>query len=356
MKLSEIQKEAIELLRQLIEIPSYSCEEDKTADHLFLWMQKRNLSPKRHLNNVFAISENFDEGKKTILLNSHHDTVKEGSGWIYDALAAVEEDGKLIGLGSNDAGASAVSLLAAYRYLTTHKNLPFNLIVAITAEEEISGKNGIESLLSNLPKIDLGIVGEPTEMKMALAERGLMVLDVEVQGKTGHAARNEGENAIYKALKDIEWFRSYKFWKESTFLPPVKMSVTQIEAGRQHNVVPDLCKYVVDIRVNDVYKHEEVLEIIKENISGKAIPRSVRLQPSTIPPDHAIVKMAKQLGIQTFGSATMSDQALMQFNTVKIGPGKSERSHTPNEFILISEIEEGIQKYIELLENFNFDS
>jgi len=346
--------EAVELLKRLISLESFSKKEDKTADVIEHWLTDRNLHPKRHLNNVYAIAENGPADGKTILLNSHHDTVKPSDGWVSDPFTPRRDGDKLLGLGSNDAGASAVSMLSVFAQLARRPSLPFNLIVAVTAEEEISGANGIEALLPLLPKIDLGIVGEPTEMKMAIAERGLMVLDVEVTGKTGHAARNEGENALYKAMEDISWIRNYQFEKTSDFLGPVSMNVTQIESGSQHNVVPDKCTFVVDVRLNEHYSHKDVVDTINEHISGKASPRSMRLKATGIDRNHSFVQHATGLGFDLFGSATMSDQALMPFDTVKIGPGKSERSHTPNEFILISEIEEGIEKYMQLLEGFAF--
>lgn len=342
-------REAIELLKQLIATPSLSKEEENTATLLFDWMEKRNLQPKRLKNNVYAVASNATKDAPVVLLNSHHDTVKPGDGWEHDPFTPVERDGRLIGLGANDAGASLVSLLAAFSSLSSIDELPFRLVIALTAEEEISGQHGIEALLPELPPIDLGIVGEPTQMQLAVAERGLMVLDVSVHGKTGHAARAEGENAIYKAMADINWFRNYHFPKTSSFLPSVQMTVTEIQAGSQHNVVPDLCRFVVDVRVNDCYRHEEILKEINRHVEADVVPRSTRLQPSTIEKHHPVVVRAQQLGLKTFGSATMSDQALMPFNTVKIGPGKSERSHTPNEFVYLKEIEQGIATYIELL-------
>ncbi|MBX2845390.1 MAG: M20 family metallo-hydrolase [Saprospiraceae bacterium] len=354
MNVAQLQQEAIDLLAQLIALPSFSKEEAETADLLEAWMLRCGLAPERYLNNVYAVATNGPGAGPVVLLNSHHDTVKPASGWLSDPFLPKLEAGKLIGLGSNDAGASVVSMLAAFRYLSSLPELPYQLMIAITAEEEISGRNGVEALLPRLPEIDLGIVGEPTQMRLAVAERGLMVLDVEVQGKTGHAARNEGDNALYKALDAIQWFRNYQFEEISDFLGPVSMNVTQIEAGTQHNVVPDRCKFVVDIRLNGLYSHEEVLEIINQHISGTVTPRSTRLQPSHISTNHPFVQHAQQLGFVTFGSSTMSDQALMDFTTVKIGPGKSARSHTPEEFVMVEEIEKGVLKYIELLEGLRF--
>lgn len=353
MSHTQLTKDAVALLKQLIATPSYSREEQATANLIFDWLNQRNKSPQRHLNNVFAFADNAaSPNAPVVLLNSHHDTVKYGAGWKTDPFTPTVENDKLIGLGSNDAGASAVSLLAAFVHLSSLPSLPYQLVVAITAEEEISGKNGIETLLNQLPPIALGIVGEPTEMEIAVSEKGLMVLDVEVRGKTGHAARNEGENAIYKAMKDVAWFETYQFEKQSDFLGPMKMTVSQIEAGIQHNVVPDSCKFVVDVRLNECYSHEETLDIIQNHIQGTATARSMRLRPSKIDLNHSLISHAKQLGFPLFGSATMSDQALMPFTTIKLGPGVSERSHTPNEFILLSEIEHSIKRYIELLENY----
>lgn len=347
-------QEAVTLLKQMIETPSLSGNENETATLIFDWMQERGLNPQRYKNNVYALATNAPKGAKRILLNSHHDTVKPGNNWVESPYKCCIDGDKMVGLGSNDAGASVVSLLQAFLYLSRLPELPYQLVIAITAEEETSGPNGIEALLPQLPSIDFGIVGEPTEMKMAVAERGLMILDVCVEGKTGHAARDEGINAIYKAMEDIAWFKSYEYEKESGFLGPVKMTVTQIAAGSQHNVVPDECHLVVDIRLNDLYPHEEALKIIEENIHGKAVPRSMRLKPSFISPEHPVVLRAKDLGIETFGSATMSDQAFMRFDTIKMGPGVSQRSHTPNEFIYVQEIDKGISDYIRLLEEFVF--
>ena len=355
MNKEQLSNDAIDLLSAMIATPSFSREEEDVSQLIERWMEKQNLAPKRYLNNLYCFAKNHKAGQPTLLLNSHMDTVKPGDGWEFDPfLPMVKEGEKFVGLGSNDAGGCVVSLLAAFRYLNELPELPYNLIVAITAEEEISGRNGIEALLPKLPKIDLAIVGEPTEMHIAVAERGLMVLDVEVEGKTGHAARKEGINAIYKAMEDIGWFTTYEFEQSSEHLGPVGLTVTQVEAGSQHNVVPDLCKYVVDVRLNDQYTHQQVLDLINENINGTAKARSMRLQPSGIDQNHSFVKHIKTLGKETFGSATMSDQALMSCASVKVGPGRSERSHTPDEFIYLSEIREGVNEYIRILEGFTF--
>ncbi|MFV0391880.1 MAG: M20 family metallo-hydrolase, partial [Paludibacteraceae bacterium] len=299
-------------------------------------------------NNVWTIASGYDGSRPTILLNSHIDTVKPVYGWTRDPFTPTEEDNKIFGLGSNDAGASVVSLLQTF-FLLSAQNQSYNLIYAATAEEEISGKNGIESLLKELPKIDFAVVGEPTEMRFAVAEKGLMVLDCTVKGKSGHAARNEGENAIYKAMPAIEWFQKYRFEKVSEFLGEVKMTVTQIQSGTQHNVVPDLCNFVVDVRTNELYSNEEILALINGNPLFEATARSTRLNSSATPQNHPILTKAHELGIEVFGSPTLSDQALMPFPSVKIGPGKSQRSHTADEFIETNEITEAIQIYVDVL-------
>ena len=341
--------EAITLLQALIGIPSLSREEDTAADFLQNYIEESGIMTGRSGNNIWCISPMFDVNKPTILLNSHIDTVKPVTGWRRQPFTPKIENGKLYGLGSNDAGASLVSLFQVYRHLSaTQQN--YNLIYLASCEEEVSGKNGIESVLPKLPPITLGIVGEPTEMNPAIAEKGLMVLDLTARGKAGHAARDDGENAIYKLMPDIEWFRSFRFSKESPLLGTVKMSVTQINAGTQHNVIPDICTAVVDIRSNECYSNEELFEEITKHISCEAKARSFRLNSSSIPADHPFVKRAVELGKVPFGSPTLSDQALMKFPSVKIGPGKSSRSHTADEYILLNEIEEAIGLYIRLLD------
>ncbi|UYZ58137.1 M20 family metallo-hydrolase [Hymenobacter latericus] len=352
--ISRLTDEAIALLQQLIRTPSFSREEGATADLIFAFLQQHGAAPQRAQHNVWAVNEHFDAAKPTILLNSHHDTVKPGSTWTYDPFGAVLEGDKLVGLGSNDAGASAVSLLATFLYFRTRPDLGFNLICAITAEEEVSGANGVRSILPQLGRIDLGIVGEPTKMDMAIAEKGLVVLDCVAHGRTGHAARDEGENALYKAVQDIEWIRQYQFPKVSPLLGPVKMTVTQVQAGSQHNVVPDRCHFVVDVRTNEFYSNAEVVRTVQQHISSEATPRSLYLNSSRIAPEHLLVQRGLALGRKTFGSATLSDQAVMPFETVKMGPGDSARSHTPDEYILLSEICSGISGYVELLEGFKF--
>ena len=344
--------EATELLKKLIRIPSISREEGLCADLIENYIAENGYTVSRLKNNVWTIASGFDGNRPTLLLNSHIDTVKPVDGWTFDPFIPTEKDGKIYGLGSNDAGASVVALLHTF-FLLSQENQPYNLIFSATAEEELSGKDGIELLLKELPKIDFAIVGEPTNMQLAVAEKGLMVLDCTAHGKAGHAARNEGENAIYKALADIEWFRNYRFPNVSEFLGEVKMSVTQINAGTQHNVVPDRCTFVVDIRSNELYSNEEILEEIKEHISCDAVPRSTRLSSSATPLNHPIIVKAKETGREIFGSPTLSDQALMPFPSVKIGPGKSSRSHTADEFVEIKEIEQGISVYYELLSGLN---
>ena len=342
--------DALDLLSGMIRIPSFSREENDVADYLFSQWTKAGHKVNRAGNNLWIVAPGFELGKQTILLNSHIDTVKPVAGWSKDPFAAdAGEDDRLYGLGSNDAGASVVSLYEAFTILSK-KSQPSNLIFLASCEEEVSGKNGIESVLPQLPPITLGIVGEPTEMQPAIAEKGLMVLDVTAYGKAGHAARNEGVNAIYKVLEDIQWFRDYKFPKESSLLGPVKMSVTQINAGTQHNVIPDTCTFVVDIRSNECYSNEELFKEISARLKSEAKARSFRLNSSHISAEHPFVKRAVKLGRVPFGSPTLSDQALMKFPSVKIGPGKSSRSHTADEYIMVSEIEEAIRLYIEMLD------
>jgi Acetylornithine deacetylase/Succinyl-diaminopimelate desuccinylase and related deacylases len=338
------------LLKQLIATPSFSKEEDKTAGIIYQFLSQRTVHVKRLANNVWARNVHYDPSKPTILLNSHHDTVKPNKGYTLDPFSPICKDGKLYGLGSNDAGGSLVSLIATFLYFSERDDLKYNLVLAASAEEEISGKNGIELLLPELGAIDFGIVGEPTQMQMAVAERGLLVLDCTVTGKAGHAARNEGENAIYKALKDISWFASYQFPKVSELLGSVKMSVTVIDTqNKAHNVVPAQCTFVVDTRVNELYTFEEILETIRQNVTCDVQPRSFRLRSTSIPLDHPIVKAGLKLNRKYYGSPTTSDKALMPFPALKIGPGDSARSHTADEYIYTDEIIEGIGLYIQML-------
>ena len=349
----ELTNEAVLLLKELISIESFSKTENKTATLIEIFFIKKNISTNRLLNNVWVNNKFFDDNKPTILLNSHHDTVKPNSQYTKNPFDPIIEDGKLFGLGSNDAGGPLVSLIACFLFFYEKSNLNFNLILAATAEEEISGRNGIELVLPKLGTIYFGIVGEPTKMNIAIAEKGLLVIDCIAYGKTGHAAREEGDNAIYKALKDIEWFQSFQFPKISKTLGPVKMSVTLIQAGIQHNIVPETCHFTVDIRTTDEYTNQEVLDIIKEHISSMIQPRSVRLNPSSVSINHPLVLTGQSLHLKLYGSPTTSDQALMNFPTFKMGPGDSARSHSADEFIYLREIEEGIELYIKLLNAFN---
>ncbi|GHT05533.1 acetylornithine deacetylase [Bacteroidia bacterium] len=343
--------EAIDLLKQLIAIQSFSREEKAAADLLEACMQNRGWQPNRKGNNVWLMSPNWDEKKPTILLNSHIDTVKPVAGWTRDPFLPTEEGDKLYGLGSNDAGASLVSLLHAYLIICGDgvQTRAYNYIFLASCEEEVSGKDGIESVLPELPPIALAVVGEPTGMRPAIAERGLMVLDCVVRGKSGHAARDEGENAIYKALPVIEWFKNLRFPKESALLGAVKTTVTMIEAGTQHNVIPDTCRFTVDVRSNELYSNEQIFKKIVVDCGCEIFARSFRLNSSSIDPDNFIVQRAKLLGLEPYGSPTLSDQALMSCASLKIGPGASERSHTADEFVYLSEIRQAIEIYLRLL-------
>ena len=347
---SILQADVIGLLKQLIANPSFSKEEDNSSALIRIFLEKHGVKTEQYLYNIWAKNKYFDAARPTILLNSHHDTVKPNKGYTLDPFSAIEKDGKLFGLGSNDAGGSLVSLIATFLYFYEKENLKYNILLAATAEEEISGHNGIEALLPQLGKIDFSIVGEPTQMNMAVAEKGLMVLDCMASGKAGHAAREEGENAITKAIKDIEWFNSYKFNKVSDLLGPNKMSVTVIETdNKAHNVVPAQCKYVVDCRVNELYTFEEMLDIVRSNVQSEVNPRSTRLRSTSISLDHPIVRAGLKLERDYYGSPTTSDKALMNFPSLKIGPGDSARSHTADEYIYIDEIRNGIELYIQLL-------
>lgn len=348
--INTLHQQAVELLQKLIATPSFSKEEGGTADIIEQFLKEKGITPNRKINNIWARNKHFDATKPTILLNSHHDTVKPNTGYTRDPFDAKIEDGKLYGLGSNDAGGCLVSLIATFLFFYERENLKYNFCLATTAEEEISGINGIELVIPDLGKLDFGIVGEPTLMQLAVAERGLMVLDCVAHGKAGHAAREEGENAIYNAMKDIEWFRTFRFPKESDAFGPVKMSVTVINAGSQHNVVPASCNFVVDVRVTDAYRNEEVLDIISVHVKCDVTPRSTRLKPSSINRKHPIVQAGISLGRTTYGSPTTSDQSLLDIETIKIGPGDSARSHMADEFVYVEEIREGIELYVQMLE------
>ena len=341
---------ALGLLSQLIETPSLSGKEEKTAVLIQRFFEEVDIAYQRKHNNIWALNRHFDSSKPTILLNSHHDTVKPNAGYTRDPFRASVEDGKLFGLGSNDAGGCLVSLLVTFKHFYESNEMPYNLIVAATGEEENSGANGVESILNELGPIEFAMVGEPTEMSMAVAEKGLLVLDCYAKGESGHAARDVGDNAIMHALKDIQWIESHTFEKESEHLGPVKMTTTMINAGYQHNVIPDSCHFVVDVRTTDAYSNHEVVQLLNENLSSQVKARSLRLNPSHLPDHLPISNVADELGIKKFGSPTCSDQAVMNFPSFKMGPGKSERSHTADEFIFVREIEEGIEGYIKLLE------
>ncbi len=340
---------AVELLGKMVAIPSFSKEEEKVASLIADFLTEQGVRIQRKGNNVWAVNAAFDESKPTILLNSHHDTVRPNAQYTRDPFSPDIVDGKLYGLGSNDAGGPLVSLICTFLHFYNQNNLSHNLLLAATAEEEISGTGGIESIWSELPEVSFAIVGEPTLCQMATAEKGLMVLDCTARGKAGHAAREEGVNAIYEALPDIEWLRTYRFPKVSETLGTVKMTVTIIQAGKQHNVVPAECTFTVDVRVTDAYSLEEILEEVKRNVKCEVKPRSMRMRPSGIGRDHALVKAASKLGIACYGSPTTSDQALIPVPSVKIGPGDSARSHTADEFIYVDEIKNGIDVYTKIL-------
>ncbi len=341
----------IDLLRSLISIPSFSKNEQEAAQIIRNFLSEQGISYTSQLNNTWAKNQFWKEGLPVILLNSHIDTVKPASGYTRNAFSPDIENGILYGLGSNDAGGALVTLLAVFVHFNQFDNLPFNLIYAASAEEEISGTNGLESILPEFGQISLAIVGEPTRMQMAIAEKGLMVLDCTAHGKSGHAAREEGENAIYKAIADIEKIRNYKFEKVSEILGAVKMTVTLINSGTQHNVVPDLCTFVIDVRTNEFYSNQQACEIISQLITSTVVPRSLRLNSSGISVTHPIVQRGISLGLSYYGSPTTSDQSVIPYPSIKIGPGDSARSHTADEYILVSEIEEGFGIYVDLLTN-----
>lgn len=340
--------DTIDLLKNMIRIPSVSREEKDAADYMERWMKGNGFEARRLGNNLWMESGPAD-GRPTILLNAHIDTVKPASGYTRDPFTPEIEDGCLYGLGSNDDGGSLIALLETYSRLI-QKEQPYRLIFSATAEEEVSGKGGLDLILPELGRIDFGVMGEPTGMRMAVAERGLMVLDCTAYGKSGHAARNEGVNAIYKAIEDIQWFKSHSFDRVSDFLGAVKMSVTQINAGTQHNVVPDKCTFVVDVRPNGMYTNPELLELIKSSVSCEVKERSTRIGSSHLPMDHPAVVRGLSLGLEPFGSPTTSNQALCHFPTLKIGPGDSARSHSADEYIRLDEIGDGIETYVALLD------
>ena len=344
-----VTQEAIALLKDLISIQSLSSEEDQTAARIEQWFSNHDIPSERIQNNVYAFNANFDESKPTLLLNSHHDTVKPNSAYTKDPFHPHVEDGKLYGLGSNDAGGALVSLIALFTHYYEHPNPSYNLILAATAEEESSGPNGLNSLLPQLPPIDVAIVGEPTLMQLAVAEKGLVVFDGKVEGTASHAAHPNTDNPILKLPKVIEWLQAFSFEKSSEVLGPVKLTVTQVNAGKQHNVVPAAVDLVIDVRVNDCYSNQEIVDLLQKDAPLTLTPRSTDLNSSAIPIDHPLVEAGLELGRETYGSPTLSDQAKLSCPSLKLGPGDSTRSHTADEYIYVQEIEEGIELYIALL-------
>ncbi len=351
MNIKELYNAAIDLLKELISTPSFSKEENDTAEILIAFFTKHGIAHARVGNNIYAKNKFYDAAKPSILLNSHHDTVKPNKGYTIDPFTPIEKDGKLYGLGSNDAGGCLVSLIAAFLHFYYDEDTKCNVVFAASAEEEISGVNGIELVLPYLGNINYGIVGEPTKLEMAVAERGLMVIDCIAPGKAGHAARKEGENALYNAIDDITWIRNYQFEKVSNLLGDTNLTVTVIETdNKQHNVVPAQCKFVIDVRVNELYTFEEILDALKNNLKSAFKPRTTRMKSTSIELNHPLVKAGINLGKGYYGSPTTSDKALMPFPTLKMGPGDSARSHTADEFIFLQEIEEGIETYIKMVE------
>ncbi len=347
-----LKQQAVELLKNLISTQSFSSEEEGTAALIIAWLESHQIPYKRQKNNIYAFNKYYQEGKPLLLLNSHHDTVKPNTAYTRDPYSPDVEGDILYGLGSNDAGGCLVSLLATFAYFYDQKDLNHNIVIVASAEEENSGPNGLNSMMETLPHIDVAIVGEPTLMDLAIAEKGLVVFDAEVSGTPSHAAHPNSNNAIYNSISVLEWFKNYKFEKESEQLGPVKLTVTQINAGHQHNVVPAHVNLVIDVRVNDCYTNQEIEKILTQNAPCKVKARSLRLNSSRIDPDHPLVKSGEALGRGTYGSPTLSDQAALYCQSVKLGPGDSRRSHSADEFIYISEIEEGIDIYIALLEGF----
>ena len=349
--IEKLTQEAIALLKQLIETESFSSEEDNTALLIEDWFKSHKIPFKRDHHNIWSTNKYFDESKPTLLLNSHHDTVKPNNGYTKDPLKAIVEDGKLYGLGSNDAGGCLVSLIATFTYFYDKKNLNYNLVIVASAEEESSGPNGLNSMLSIIPKIDVAIVGEPTLMNLAIAEKGLVVFDAKVKGTAGHAAHPNKDNSIYNTIEVLKWFKDYQFARNSPVLGDVKMTVTQINAGRQHNAIPAEVDLVIDVRVNDKYTNQQIEEIlIRKSPCTSIKARSLRLNSSSIPINHELVEAGIELGRETYGSPTLSDQSVLTCPSLKLGPGDSTRSHTADEFIYLAEIEEGVDLYIKLLE------
>ena len=352
MKYPELTDRAVELLKHLIATPSVSRSEEQAANVMEQAIRDLGFQPRREANNVWALDPRFDESRPTLLLNAHLDTVKPVATWTRNPYCPEQDGDVLYGLGSNDCGGGLVSLLQVFAWLTA-KEQPYNVIYLASAEEEVSGKDGISRVLPLLPPVEVAIVGEPTGMQPAIAEKGLMVLDVVAHGTSGHAARGEGVNAIYEALEDLHFLHTHKFRKVSDLLGPTIMNVTMIHAGTQHNVVPDRCEMVVDIRTNEFYQNEFVFEFLKKRLKSEVTARSFRLHSSRIDPHHPIVRRCKSMGLKPFGSPTLSDQALMSFPSLKLGPGESSRSHSADEFIRISEIAAAIETYIRLLDQIN---
>ena len=354
MKINQeiLTQKAIALLKTLIGTPSFSGEEDKTGDAIEAFLNDFGVPTERQHNNIYAFNKHFDSSKPTLLLNSHHDTVKPNSGYTKDPFHAHVEDGKLYGLGSNDAGGCLVSLLATFVYFYDQEGLNHNIIMAATGEEEDAGEKSIRALLPILPEIDVAIVGEPTLMDLAIAEKGLVVFDAVVEGTPSHAAHPNNNNAIYKTIDVLQWFKDYAFEKVSDVLGEVKMTVTQVSAGNQHNVVPATVDLVVDVRVNDCYSNQEIADTLEKQAPCSMKPRSLRLNSSSIAPDHGLVQSGLSFGRGTYGSPTLSDQAALSCQSVKLGPGDSTRSHSANEFIYVNEIEEGIDLYIKIINRF----
>lgn len=349
MNIEDHTRSAVGLLQQLIAVPRVSRDERQAADIMERYMHAHALACRRTGNNIIAVCDDYDAGKPTILLNAHLDTVRPSASWTRDPYSPVIEDGRLYGIGSNDCGGGLVALLQVYRILCPRARA-YNIIYVASAEEEVSGAGGISSVLPLLPPVDVAVVGEPTGMQPAIAEKGLMVIDAAAHGRSGHAARDEGVNAIYAAIDDLVWLRDYRFERVSPLLGPVKTSVTVINAGTQHNVVPDECRFVIDVRTNELYTNEEVFGVIRDNLHSEVKARSFRLNSSSIPTDHPLVRRMLDMGMRPFGSPTLSDQALMPFPSVKLGPGQSSRSHSADEYIEIREIEDAVNRYLEILD------
>ena len=351
-KVERLYEEAVEVLKTLIRIPSLSGNEDRTAEIIENWLKRWSIPVRRSDNNVWAVNANFDENKPTFLLNSHHDTVKPNANYTRDPFEALVEEGKLYGLGSNDAGGCLVSLAATFIYFYDRENIHYNIVFVASAEEESSGSLGLNSVLDQIPAIEFAVVGEPTELNLAIAEKGLLVLDGTTKGTSGHAAHCYDDMAIYNFMESLKWFRDFEFDRVSDTLGTTKMTVTQIQAGKQHNVVPGVCSFVVDVRVTDAYTNEEIVATIQEQLPAhtEVTPRSMRLRSSSIPKNHPLVEAGIRLGKETYGSPTLSDQSVLSCPSLKVGPGDSKRSHTADEFIFLDEIKAGISLYIQIIE------